>query len=86
MTRSLLVRDASGYVDALTGEGMRIGSEEGRAAVNAILAGGLHWASSQRTIRPLIVSTAIAFPRVFRQIVNTLGLIPCNPDIVHSII
>lgn len=35
--RSLLVGDASGYVDALTGEGMRIGFEEGRAAVQAIL-------------------------------------------------
>lgn len=94
LTRTLLVGDASGYVDALTGEGMRIGFEEGRAAVNAILAndpssyekewlsitrsyrllaGGLLWASSQRLIRPLIVPTAIAFPRVFRQIVNTLG-------------
>lgn len=36
--RSLLVGDASGYVDALTGEGLRIGFEEGRAAVNAVLA------------------------------------------------
>jgi flavin-dependent dehydrogenase len=94
LSRSLLVGDASGYVDALTGEGMRIGFEEGKAAVNAVLAndpssyekdwlnitrsyrllaGGLLWASSQRFIRPLIVPTAVAFPRVFRQIVNTLG-------------
>ena len=94
LSRTLLVGDASGYVDALTGEGMRIGFEEGKAAVNAVLAndpssyekewlnitrsyrllaGGLLWASSQRFIRPLIVPTAVAFPRVFRKIVNTLG-------------
>lgn len=36
--RSLLVGDASGYLDALTGEGMRIGFEEGRAAVSAVVA------------------------------------------------
>ena len=92
--RSLLVGDASGYVDALTGEGMRIGFEEGEAAVNAvlsddlgayekewvnitrsyrILAGGLLWASSQRLIRPLIVPTAVALPKVFGKIINTLG-------------
>jgi len=92
--RSLLVGDASGYVDALTGEGLRIGFEEGRAAVNAVvandphsyerewskitrsyrsLAGGLLWASSRSLVRPLIVPTALAFPNIFRRIVNTLG-------------
>jgi flavin-dependent dehydrogenase len=35
--RSLLVGDAAGYVDALTGEGMRVGFEEGRVAVQSIL-------------------------------------------------
>jgi len=34
--RVLLVGDASGYVDALTGEGMRIGFAQARAAVRAI--------------------------------------------------
>lgn len=37
--RVLLVGDASGYVDALTGEGLRIGVAQARAAVAAIVAG-----------------------------------------------
>jgi flavin-dependent dehydrogenase len=35
----LLVGDASGYVDALTGEGLRIGFAQARAALGAIVAG-----------------------------------------------
>jgi len=35
--RTMLVGDAAGYVDALTGEGMRVGFEEGRAAVQSII-------------------------------------------------
>ena len=37
--RALLVGDASGYVDALTGEGIRIGLDQARAAVAAVNAG-----------------------------------------------
>jgi flavin-dependent dehydrogenase len=37
--RVLLVGDASGYVDALTGEGIRIGIAQARAAVAAVVAG-----------------------------------------------
>jgi flavin-dependent dehydrogenase len=37
--RALLIGDASGYVDALTGEGIRIGLDQARAAVQAVLAG-----------------------------------------------
>lgn len=37
--RVLLAGDASGYVDALTGEGLRIGLAQARAAVAAIVAG-----------------------------------------------
>lgn len=37
--RVVLVGDASGYIDALTGEGMRIGFAQARAAVAAIVAG-----------------------------------------------
>ncbi|WP_223693237.1 NAD(P)/FAD-dependent oxidoreductase [Leifsonia poae] len=37
--RVLLVGDASGYVDALTGEGMRVGFAQARSAVDAVLAG-----------------------------------------------
>lgn len=35
--RVLLAGDASGYVDALTGEGLRVGLEHARAAVRAVL-------------------------------------------------
>jgi flavin-dependent dehydrogenase len=37
--RALLLGDASGYVDALTGEGIRIGLDQARAAVAAVNAG-----------------------------------------------
>lgn len=37
--RVLLVGDASGYVDAITGEGIRIGLAQARAAIECILAG-----------------------------------------------
>ena len=37
--RVLLVGDASGYVDALTGEGIRIGIAQARAAVAAVISG-----------------------------------------------
>lgn len=35
--RALLVGDASGYIDALTGEGLRLGFAEAEAAVHAVL-------------------------------------------------
>jgi flavin-dependent dehydrogenase len=37
--RVLLVGDAAGYVDALTGEGIAIGLAQARAAVDAVAAG-----------------------------------------------
>jgi flavin-dependent dehydrogenase len=37
--RALLVGDAAGYVDALTGEGLRVGFAEAEAVVRAIVAG-----------------------------------------------
>lgn len=37
--RVLLVGDASGYVDALTGEGLRVGFDQARAAIAAVLDG-----------------------------------------------
>jgi 2-polyprenyl-6-methoxyphenol hydroxylase-like FAD-dependent oxidoreductase len=36
--RALLVGDAAGYVDALTGEGLRVGFSEAEAVVRAVLA------------------------------------------------
>ncbi|WP_168203691.1 NAD(P)/FAD-dependent oxidoreductase [Humibacter ginsenosidimutans] len=54
--RVLLVGDASGYVDALTGEGLRLGFAQARAAVSAIIAGDPHgyereWAALTRGFR-----------------------------------
>jgi menaquinone-9 beta-reductase len=37
--RTMLLGDASGYVDALTGEGIRIGLDQARAAIEAVRAG-----------------------------------------------
>lgn len=92
--RVLLVGDAAGYIDALTGEGLRVGFAEAEAAVRAVcaddpnsyeaewqritrsyrwLAGGLLWASSNRTIRPIIVPSAQRLPSVFRRVVDTLS-------------
>jgi flavin-dependent dehydrogenase len=56
--RVLLVGDASGYVDALTGEGLRVGFAQSRAAVAAIVAGAPHtyeraWRTSTRDFRVL---------------------------------
>ena len=54
--RVLLVGDASGYVDALTGEGLRVGFEQARVAV-ASLVGGVpydaEWRRVTRTFRRL---------------------------------
>ena len=51
--RVLLVGDASGYVDALTGEGLRIGFAQARAAVSAISHGdpGSYEAAWERETR-----------------------------------
>ncbi len=54
--RALLVGDASGYVDALTGEGLRVGFAEAEAAVGCIVAGDLDryealWRSTTRSYR-----------------------------------
>lgn len=56
--RAMLVGDAAGYVDALTGEGMRVGFEEGRAAVQSIVSNSLsdyetEWNQITRSYRVL---------------------------------
>lgn len=56
--RVLLVGDASGYVDALTGEGLRIGFAQARAAVAAVVRGDPHgyeaaWERETRDFRRL---------------------------------
>lgn len=64
--RVLLVGDASGYVDALTGEGLRLGFAQARAAVDAVVGGDLRgyeraWTRMTRdfrTITTALVGTA----------------------------
>jgi flavin-dependent dehydrogenase len=56
--RVLLIGDASGYVDALTGEGLRIGFAQARAAIAAIVADRPHeyeaaWERETRDFRRL---------------------------------
>lgn len=105
--RVLLVGDAAGYVDALTGEGMRAGFAEAEAAIRAViandpnsyeaewqritrsyrlLANGLLWASSKRTIRPVIVPSAQILPSVFRRLVNTLRLVRITQVDSHCLV
>lgn len=62
--RVLLVGDASGYVDALTGEGLRLGFAQAHAAVRAISAGDIRsyereWARETRDFR-LITGALVA--------------------------
>lgn len=40
--RALLVGDASGYVDAITGEGLRLGFDQARSAIACIVEGRVH--------------------------------------------
>ncbi|WP_294178840.1 NAD(P)/FAD-dependent oxidoreductase [uncultured Schumannella sp.] len=60
--RVLLVGDASGYVDALTGEGLRIGFAQAEAAVQAVRRGDAHdyerrWRQITRDFRWLTRAT-----------------------------
>lgn len=63
--RVLLVGDASGYVDALTGEGLRVGFEQARAAVAAVQGGPSYDAVWRR------VTTS--FRRLTRGLVTLAG-------------
>lgn len=63
--RVLLAGDASGYVDALTGEGMRVGFAQGDAAVEAVLAGDAAgyeraWATRTRDFRTITAALVAA--------------------------
>lgn len=61
--RVLLVGDASGYVDAITGEGLRLGFEQARAAINAIVSGSDYereWSRITRDFRVLTSGLALA--------------------------
>jgi flavin-dependent dehydrogenase len=69
--RVLLVGDASGYVDALTGEGMRVGFAQARAAVAAVRAGNTEqyeraWRATTRDFRMLTTGLVVAARSSFR--------------------
>jgi flavin-dependent dehydrogenase len=54
--RVLLVGDASGYVDAITGEGLRLGFDQARLAIESLLTGADYdtaWRRSTRDFRVL---------------------------------
>lgn len=55
--RVLLVGDASGYVDAITGEGLRLGFDQARAAIAAITGGPAYDAEWRRITRDFRVLT-----------------------------
>ena len=63
--RVLLAGDASGYVDALTGEGMRVGFAQARAAVAAVRSGDMQqyeraWRATTRDFRMLTSALVVA--------------------------
>ena len=61
--RVMLVGDASGYVDAITGEGLRLGFDQARAAIAAITSGSDYerdWSSITRDFRVLTSGLAYA--------------------------
>jgi flavin-dependent dehydrogenase len=71
----MLVGDSSGYVDAITGEGLRVGFEQAFAAVDAIRAGepSRYERSWKRATRNF---------RVLTQGLTTLATSPLRPTIV----
>jgi flavin-dependent dehydrogenase len=80
--RVLLAGDASGYIDALTGEGIRVGFSQAEAAVAAIAAGEpdryeLEWTERTRDFRRLTGGlVAAARSPLRRAIVPTAAFLP----------
>ena len=72
--RVLLVGDASGYVDAITGEGLRLGFDQARLAIDHVLSGSGYDAAWQRTTRDFRVLTS----RLVRAATSPLrsGIVP----------
>jgi flavin-dependent dehydrogenase len=87
--RVLLVGDASGYVDALTGEGMRVGFAQARAAVAAVRAGDTEqyeraWRTTTRDFRLLTSALVVAARSRYRpRIVPTAA---ARPELFGSIV
>lgn len=81
--RVLLVGDAAGYVDALTGEGLQIGFASARAAVSCLVRGDPRgyeraWRSLTRDYRAVTGGLLLAAqrPRLRRAIVPTAARLP----------
>jgi flavin-dependent dehydrogenase len=78
----LLVGDASGYVDAITGEGLRLGFAQAEAAVAAVVHGrpGRYeqdWTSITRDFRVLTSGLVLAARSPLRRaIVPLAGRLP----------
>jgi menaquinone-9 beta-reductase len=76
--RVLLIGDASGYVDAITGEGLRLGFDQARAAVAAISVGQpqhyeREWLAITRDFRSLTGGLAFAAVSPLRAAVVPLA-------------
>jgi flavin-dependent dehydrogenase len=76
--RVLLVGDSSGYVDAITGEGLRVGFEQARCATSAITAGDPDqyektWKHSTRNFRVLTTGLAMAATSPLRPAIVPLA-------------
>jgi flavin-dependent dehydrogenase len=81
--RVLLVGDAAGYVDALTGEGLRLGFAQAESAVRAVVAGDTaayarEWRRLTRSYRVLThgLLAAASSPVSRRGIVPTAASVP----------
>ena len=80
--RVLLVGDASGYVDAITGEGIRVGLAQARAAVECVAADDpaayeRAWAKKTRDFRVLTAGLVVAATSPLRgAIVPTAAALP----------
>jgi len=78
--RVLLIGDASGYVDAITGEGLRLGFEQAAVAVAAVLGGPSYdrqWRRVTRDFRVLTSGLVRAAMSPFRgAIVPTAAALP----------
>lgn len=80
--RVMLVGDASGYVDAITGEGIRLGLTQARAAIDCITAGRpalyeREWARATRDFRMLTSGLVAAAQSGLRsRIVPTAVMLP----------
>ncbi|MGI3784222.1 MAG: NAD(P)/FAD-dependent oxidoreductase [Janthinobacterium lividum] len=81
--RVLLVGDAAGYVDALTGEGITLGLAQARAAVAALVAGqpqryerAWHDIGRRHDLLTKGLVLATSFPPVRRRVVHTAARLP----------